>query len=452
MTAHPQDETTSTDALGVDAAVRALWADPPPLERLTKAAAFQALVTAYRETYPDAGSGSTLEFALREAVRRLGLDSGSDLSWEDAASRLHRAAKATMSQRLHLCPLDWAGEIPPLAFGPNAVRSFTRGELGQLLLKASASPFDALRGVDLTALSQFRWLIVREMVPIAGDPGRRVLPGLWFNMGQDFGRIDPHRRRLPEAVERALFCLLAIPWEDLTRESSADWRPFRTPWAWTIDDDLFARPASPPDPTSLTWVTHYYDYEDGEVEEIERPLEIALHDDTADSATAWMNDEAWRRFEQAEASALLTAPVLHFFIAGLLADGIDEFLAHVATIEACLGQAADHGDYRLLPDGTRGATARTAWRLGQLLDDSTAVDAFRTLFKLRSRYVHGEPMDPISGADRTAARRLARRCVCALVGVASTGPIPTDRKAWLEDLIPPPPRPVNPPKAPKRRR
>jgi hypothetical protein len=125
----------------------------------------------------------------------------------------------------------------------------------------------------------------------------------------------------------------------------------------------------------------------------------------------------------------------------------------VATIEACLGQAADQGDYRLLHDGTRGATSRTAWRLGQLVDDFTAINAFKTVFKLRSRYVHGEPMETISGADRTAARRLARRSVCALVGVASTAPIPTDRIAWLENLIPPPPpRPVNPPRAPKRRR
>lgn len=423
----------------VEAAVRALWAHPPSLDRLAKSPAFHALVEAFAGSYPEAGSRATLDFALREAVRRLGLGSEAGLQWEDAASRIQRAASATTTHRLHLCPLDWAGEIPPLSFGPNAVRSYTRDELGQLIVEASASSFDALRGVDLTALSKFRWLIVRETVPTAAEPGRRILPGLWFNLDQDFGRIEPHRRRLPVAVERALFCLLAIPWEDLTRESSADWRPFQTPWVWTIEDDLFTRRSSPPDPSTLTWDLRYHEQEDGFVEEVEVPLEVRLDDDAEDSATSWMDDEAWSRFELATMSPVLTAPVIHFFIAGLLADGVDEFLAHVTTIEASLGQAADHGRHPALPDGSRGATARTAWRLGKILNDPSAAGTFRALFKLRSRYVHGEPMDPISSTDRTTARTLARRCVCALVSIASNEPAVTDRTAWLNRLIPPPP-------------
>lgn len=451
--------TSETDArapcapfASLEAATQALWTDPPRLEGLTKEPAFQSLVAAYLGTYPDAGSRSTMEFALREAVRRLGLGAQNGLSWQDAASRLHRAARATTTRRLHLCPLDWAGNIPPLTFGPNAVRSFTHDELGRLLTEASASPTDALRGVDLAKLSQFRWLVVSETATVSKEPGRRILPGLFFNLGRDFGQIEPHRRRLPEAVERALFCLLTIPWEDLTRESGADWRPFQIPWAWTLEDDLFTRAASPPDPASLTWDYRYYDHADGELEEIEVPLEVRLDDGGTYSATTWMDDKAWRRFERAEASALLTPPVIHFYLAGLSADGIDEFLAHVATIEASLGQAADHRNYQTLPDGSRRATALTAWRLRQLLNDPEASKTFRVLFKLRSRYVHGESMDPISSIDRTIARRLARRCVCALIGVASSYPAPTDRSAWLDSLIPPPPpHPDTPAKARMRR-
>lgn len=458
MTVDQDSESSPRDARGPDAvafpleaATQALWADPPPLERLTKAPAFEALITAYHEAYPNTGARSTLEYALREAVRRLGLGTPAGLSWQDAASRLRHAARATTTRRLHLCPLDWAGDIPSLTFGPNAVRSFSRDELGLLLTDASASPIDALRGLDLVRLSQFRWLVVSETVAIAREPGRRTLPGLWFNLGRDFGQIEPHRRRLPEAVERALFCLLAIAWEDLTRESSADWRPFQIPWAWTLEDDLFTRAATPPDPASLTWDYRYYDTADGELVEVEVPLAVRLDDDSDDSAMTWMDDEAWRRFERAEASVLLTPPVIHFFLAGLSADGIDEFLAHVATIEAALGQAADHGNSQVLPDGSRRATALTAWRLRQLLDDPDAAGTFRALFKLRSRYVHGEPMEPISGADRTTARRLARRCVCALVGVASSDLVPADRTAWLASLVPPPPpSPTKPVKTRKR--
>lgn len=133
----------------------------------------------------------------------------------------------------------------------------------------------------------------------------------------------------------------------------------------------------------------------------------------------------------------MTAPVLHFSISGLLADGIDEFIAHIATIEASLGLASDHKRGQpALPNGRNTATARTAWRLGELLADPTAGDHFQRLFKLRSQYVHGELMDAIPGADRTTARRLARRCVCALVTVASALEGPLDRAAWLKSLVP----------------
>lgn len=40
------------------------------------------------------------------------------------------------------------------------------------------------------------------------------------------------------------------------------------------------------------------------------------------------------------------------------------------------------------------------------------------LFNLRSAYVHGRPMKPISSIDRFRARRLASRVVVALVGTA----------------------------------
>lgn len=418
--------------------VRALWAQPPGHDDLTRAPAFKAFLTTYLDAYPNAGSRQTVEFALREALRRLGLGHAFALPWQDAAKRLDRAARATSSSRLHLCPLDWAGEIPAMSYGPNEVKTFTRDELAGLIVEAAASPIDALKGFDLAALAQFQWLVVREVTPIASSPGSRALPAL-FNMSDEYGRIEPHRRRFPVTVERALFCLLAISWEELTQHSSSDWRPFQIPWIYTLDDDLFARPPSPPNPASLTWTYKYYDHDDGEVEEIETPLEIRLDDFGGDGAAIWMDDEAWNRFERAETSALLTAPVLHFFITGLLADGIDEFIAHVATIEASLGQASDHKKGQPeLPNGRNGATARTAWRLGQLLDDPLAAEGFRQLFKLRSRYIHGELMEAISGNDRTAARRLARRCVCALVAAACTDPLPADRPSWLGTLIPEP--------------
>lgn len=429
---HPVIEETATNLL--EDAVKAVWAQAADVADLARTEAFRVLLDAYRQAYPDAGSRQIVEFALQQALRRLGWRSSAVVSWEDAAHRLDRAARTTVSERVHLCPLDWAGAIPPFAYGPNAIRTFTPDELASLITDAAASPVDALTGLDLSALAQFRWLVVRETAPVPAAAGARALPVL-FNMSEDYGRIDPYRRRFPAAVERALFCLLAMSWEDMTRESSADWRPFQIPWIYTVDDDLFARRPSPPDAATLTWTWRYYDHGDGDVEEVETPLEIHLDD--FENALTWLDEEAWRRFERAETSALLTAPVIHFFIAGLQADGIDEFLAHVATIEASLGQASDHirKGQKPLPNGGNGGTARTAWRLGRLLDDPPAGDTFLRLFKLRSQYVHGELIGAVSGADRSTARRLARRCVCALVSAASEDPAPQDRASWLKSLI-----------------
>lgn len=80
------------------------------------------------------------------------------------------------------------------------------------------------------------------------------------------------------------------------------------------------------------------------------------------------------------------------------------------------------------------ATQRVAARVGGLLGAKADAQAYARLFELRSLLLHGRPLQPISGADRVEARRLARRIVFALVARTSSIPV-TSRENTLDLLL-----------------
>ncbi|UVK48931.1 hypothetical protein BPNPMPFG_006549 (plasmid) [Mesorhizobium sp. AR07] len=269
------------------------------------------------------------------------------------------------------------------------------------------------------------------------NSGGRALPGLFFNAREDLGRIEPHKRHFPAPVEDALFALLTAPWEDVTGYSGLDWRPFRVPWVHTLSDDLFTRRPTPPDADTLSWEPDFYQNDEGETVEVERPTRLPLTD-AAVSQTEYLDDTAWSEVMAARRSAVFARPIEHFIVRAFASDGIDEFLAHITAIEAALGMPGDH-DPKSRPKITgqrrQGATARVAWRLSALLNDPSAGERYLELFKERSDFLHGQAMKDISSQVRLDARRLARRCVCALVGAATSSPPPESQDVFLDELL-----------------
>jgi hypothetical protein len=128
--------------------------------------------------------------------------------------------------------------------------------------------------------------------------------------------------------------------------------------------------------------------------------------------------------------------VPHFLVRAFVTDGITEFLAHIMVIEAALGA---HADYLSRPKSkssdNRKATDRVAARLSTLLDDPGAGARYSELFNERSRFVHGRTMSDITSKSRLEARRLARRCACALISAATSEEPPENRDAFLENLL-----------------
>ena len=176
---------------------------------------------------------------------------------------------------------------------------------------------------------------------------------------------------------------------------------------------------------------------EGQFEEIEweAPVELPLRDMVV-QLPGILSETAWADLQAALRSPLFETPVAHFLVRAYLADGIDEFLAHLTMLEAALGTVRDYPP-RPKPDPHKhlgGATQRMAARVSRLLGSPDHGKMYSRLFDQRSAFLHGRPVQPISVEDRVSARRLARRVVLALIEVAGASAI-SSREDWLDALL-----------------
>jgi hypothetical protein len=422
-------------------ALAALWRIPRPgPDNILSSPAFLLLSEVCDQRY----GGGKATFALSSALRSLGLPCGLPpnqlrlaLDLSTAAAALCAAYSRKTTVRRHICPLDLADDLPPMTFGGARVAQFTAEELEKLFdaprlaRNFPALPFESKR------LAQFHWLVVEEEIEVDPRPDARATPFMFVNMRRDFGEIAPHLGRFPPAVEGALFFLLLARWEEWSTMQEVDWRGFRVPWIYTLDEDLFVRPARPPSPDSLTLEPWIFEDHWGEEIELERPSALPLIDSAKTELLQLFTDAAWTELQAARATPLFETPVVHFLVRAFLADGIDEVMAHMTAIEAALGLEIDHKrQLRPKPDPhpKPSATERVAARIGAALTDAKAVQNYKDLFELRSAFVHGRAgLQKISTPQRVLARNLARRVARALVALAAH---PTRSRAHvLTDLL-----------------
>lgn len=116
---------------------------------------------------------------------------------------------------------------------------------------------------------------------------------------------------------------------------------------------------------------------------------------------------------------------------------MDEFLAHVTTIEAALGLRGDYQrSFRIAPDRHRRlrATEKMRGRVAGLFGDRRPADEYERLFDVRSAFLHGRAMTPIPAKERLMARSLARQVVDGLILPTLSGSI-SSREDFLDDLL-----------------
>lgn len=422
------------------AAMTGLWRIPRPgPDNLMSTSEFEALSGRCHALY---GCGK-VAFALSNALRSLGLPctlppapANLALDPRSAAEMLETAFVRNTTVRRHICPLDLADDLPPLAFGRARVGQFSSGELSVLFDVARLARNFPRLPLEAERLAQFHWLVVEEEVDIDPRPEARAVPILFTDLSRDFGEIEPHLGRFPAAVEDALFFLLLAPWEVWSGMPEVDWRGFRIPWIYTLDEDLFIRPTRPPNVESLSLEPWIVTDSWGEEIELERPSQLSLCED-AQAELGRFTEAAWRELQAARQTALFETPIVHFMVRAFLADGLDEIMAHMTAIEAAVGLEMDHRrKLRPKPDPHKSVSPsdRVAARIAALLNDAGAVQDYRCLFELRSAFVHGRGgLQPISTAQRVLARSLARRVVGALVYAAQQPTRP--RIEVLSDLL-----------------
>jgi hypothetical protein len=437
------NEAATGPSSAMISAMSDLWRlRPPGPDNILAHPAFERLREACRGGYSNAGKKGPA-FALSTALRALGLPCGLQketahlsLPVEEAAKGLDAAMRATFAKRIHLVPLDLAADLPSIAFGSARVGRLTVDELRTLVDQTRLKRLYPRQDFDAERFSEFHWLVVEEAVALEQEPEARAVPVLFMDLSQDLGQIEPHKGRFPGAVEEALFFLLLAPWENWSTMTEVDWRGFRVPWVYTVDSDIFVRLNTPPSPDTLSWEDRIYDDGYGETYEEERPVELRLEDDVATELPVW-DQSRWMIVEQAKQSVLFQTPIVHFLVRAFLAEGVDEFLAHITTIEAALGLRADYQkNFRIAPDRHKRlrATDKVRGRVAGLLGDRRYADQYEQIFDVRSAFLHGRAMAAISTKERVMARSLAREVVEALILAIQAGPI-SSREDFLDGLL-----------------
>lgn len=435
-------------------AIQALWRNPPPKSNnIFEWPDFRELINVCIQLFPDAsgsigsaghpdiqGVGLALEHAFRSIgapwIAEKGIASFPPAP-ERVSAAILEAFVATEVKLVHLCPMDQADDWPPLRFGPCEVRKFTSDELSLVFQPARLRRHFHSYSFDASSFSKFTWLKIPEMRSLTKPVGSRAIPIFYQGWDEPFGTIEPHSRAWPNIVERALFALLLLPWEEMTEHASFEWRGFRVPWCHTINPDIFSQLSLPPHADSLSWEPDIFDHPiTGESIELERPAALDLVPG-AKSQFASLDDQRWRNIETAVASNLFNPLVVHFLTRAFASRGIDEFIGHIIAVEAALGMARDHDrSVRSKINGKNpGATERVARRVAGLAGPAHSEQEFKNLFKLRSDFVHGNNLGSISPQDRIAARKLARDVADKLVGATASSPN-MGREQYLERLCP----------------
>ncbi len=423
-------------------AMEALWQLPDSAwKNLTETPLYAQLVDAIEPYCADARrffGGISMSCALAGLGLPCGLPESKKhlaMTAREAAERLQAALEATCFTRVHLMPLDLADGLPRACFGNAVVGRLTKDELAELVDLDRMERVHPGKSFDLDEFSQFQWLVVREQVSIRRGPEGRELFRFSFDPKQDYGRIEPHRGKYPEAVETALFWLALAPWEIWSDAPHIEWRGMQIPWLYSVDHDLFSTMKRPPSSDTLTWEDRIAHDAEGRSVDISQPVAMWLRDGSADALTEHFAGRA-QAIAQLPQLQLFQTPVAHFFCRAFLTDGIDEFMSHLLAIEAALGLPLDYKRKSSSGVGTHdklGATERVCARLVALLDEQATSD-YRELFELRSEFLHGRSMQAIPALLRVRARTLARRVVDSLV-LANQSDQALVRDAFLDELL-----------------
>ncbi|QKJ89262.1 hypothetical protein PMPD1_4364 (plasmid) [Paramixta manurensis] len=381
--------------------------------------------------------GNFFDPFLLRGLHKLGVPcfftAGSPLAAADmseTAAQCYGALMKRHEQHIYLCPLDCAGCIPQIETANWSIRRFSKNELDELLNSLPLQRVPGNVSADTARLSQFLWLVVRHVEEMRADFAERYWP---WNANRDHpGAVSPYKFIHPEAVESAIFSLMLAPWEEWQHNEEYYWRPFNIPWVHTLSDDIFRQQLPIPSAATLSWVLCSYHDENVGWDEYEAPHEYA-YSVTCDQLMPFFDPQFCNQLEAAVTSGLINVAARHQFVKAFMSDGVDEFLAHVVVIDACIGEtSADKAMEKHLR--RLQSTGRLKYRLAGLLNDASVKESMNVIYNARSDYVHGNALEEIPGEHILQARSLAQKTLNAIVTEAGRSP-GLVREAFLDDIL-----------------
>ena len=381
--------------------------------------------------------GNLLAPFLLQGLRKFGLPcfftAGSPLAatgMSETAALCHEALMSRYEHHTYLCPLDCAGDIPQIETAGLCIRRFSKQELDGMINSLPLQRLPGYASADTAELSQFLWLEIREIKALSSDFSERYWK--WNTSRDKPGTVYPYQTHHPEAVEKAVFLLMLIAWEECHLSEDYEWRPFLIPWVHTLSDDIFWQQKPVPSAASLTWIPRAYCDEEEVWHESEEPYSYG-HSLSREQMVPVIDADVCNYLETAVSRGLINAAARHQFVKAFMSYGVDEFLAHIVVIDACVGETSAN---KLMEKAFKalGPTGRLKYRLAGLLNDASVREVMHVVYKTRSDYVHGNALEKIPGEHILQARSLARRTLNAIITKAGRTPSLT-REAFLDQLL-----------------
>ena len=250
---------------------------------------------------------------------------------------------------------------------------------------------------DTGFLSSYWFVVVKETKPI--PPVGTINVKL-----SEIGKVKLKYSPYP-SLERAFRRLAFYDWRpDYSRNEeiqSGDWKgwmAFRIPFIIKISDNFLEAPLLAPDISKLSTEPHFDPFT-GE-EEGERPqilIDLEKNETESLEKTIFGVDKLLKNFEGVEDRWPFVSKSLGFFTKAFFANGLEQLLWHISSIEALLGEKGE------------GITKRLAVRVGIILGGNFKKQ-FYEIYDFRSRLVHGLEFEKqIWESHLYQAREMARR-------------------------------------------
>ncbi len=357
------------------------------------------------------------EHSIKKFFRRSGcyhsIIENNPINVDDIFKTYLHAFQRSSVQRTYLVPMGLVYfSEKSMDFSSFQIQQFTKRELINICQNNINENFYPYAHISLNQMNLLQncWFIcITESIPRSKGA---------FVFGEEVSQVKPEYTSHPGPVELVLKKLILFDWQwdqmqelpsldgqkkETCKDKERFWQGFEVPFIIVLDDD----PLNSPRRIDVSRLRTVPDFDPHSGEEIGEVPETVIHFDEEEidkfkdfilqiegiSSILTPLEQDWRFLEVAQG----------FFLKAFFADGLEQLLWHITTLEALLGEN--------IPDLTELLAKRISRILGTTRRERTNLKKqFKELYKLRSDLVHGNVFkEQVYVGHLYTARSLARR-------------------------------------------